>query len=392
MSETLTIALLSDIHAHSAEKVRTPSFFDCSIPERDHLRHPGTALKKLINDECLKADLLICGGDLADCANPTALTAVWRCLGEIKTELKASHLYATAGNHDLDSRHKHNSFDARGHLLGLDPLFPCEDFFLSNEYWARNVAVVEETNYRLVLLNSAAYHGYKDEYIHGRVSEQTRCYLKSKLGEKGVKTINLLLCHHPPGLHSEYGLGEADRMKDGELLLKDLKDANVGPWLVLHGHKHHPKIFRSEWGGGGPMVFSMGSLTATLYAEILPYSANQFYIIEIDLKDIQRYGLVGTFRAWNWNLGSGFLPGHPPGLPKCGGFGYTTTPELLSDLVMPHVTTLAMPFADIVGKVPQLKYVSPSDLTDLGKHLERHRNATITFDSYGQPHEIGRIP
>lgn len=388
----MRLAVLSDLHAFTGTPRDVPSFLDCGAAASNELTHPIGALKALIKREAISADMLICGGDLADKADPVALNYVWTALNEIKHGLGASELLATAGNHDLDSRHLHNAYDARGHLLGLNPLFPLNDYALANEFWARNFVILNYGEIRLVLLNSAAYHGYQEEHEHGRVSQQTLGELAKRLGEEGRKTMNVLVCHHSPCIHSEHDLGSDDRMEDGESLVSTLGSGHSGPWLILHGHKHHPRIVRAEGGSSAPIVFSLGSLCASMYAKLAANSANQFYEVTLEPSNVSKYGFVGRFRSWNWNYGSGFIKGRPPGLPYEGGFGYSQAPEVLASEIGSKLKKSTMKFLDLAEELPQLNFVSPVDLKSLNAHLQGDPKIRVTFNEFGQPDEIGRIP
>ena len=124
----------------------------------------------------------------------------------------------------------------------LAPPFPLPGD-LWDRYWARHYAIVDDPNCRLVILNSSAYHGQTDEeQNHGRVDTFTLEQMKAELLGVSSPKLNILLCHHHPQQHSEYNLGEDDLMKHGQLLLDTLGSGDIGQWLVIHGHKHHPKI------------------------------------------------------------------------------------------------------------------------------------------------------
>jgi hypothetical protein len=73
---TLTVAVLSDLHAYSKcdDKDKKPSFYCISDPIHET---PIGDLFKLIIDNRLTADLLLCGGDLAHAAEPAAIREAW---------------------------------------------------------------------------------------------------------------------------------------------------------------------------------------------------------------------------------------------------------------------------------------------------------------------------
>jgi metallophosphoesterase superfamily enzyme len=110
MSNDLKIAVVSDLHTHdgSSAELGAPSMLGTSDPEDQPKRHPISGLKKLISDNKLRADILLCSGDLANKATPSGLNYAWRQLEILKNALGARKLIATAGNHDMDSRYQDN--------------------------------------------------------------------------------------------------------------------------------------------------------------------------------------------------------------------------------------------------------------------------------------------
>ena len=183
-SDVLTVAVVSDLHAYDRldDDGDAPSFLCSTVPESEVLHHPVGALLNLIEIKTLTADLFLCCGDLGDKARPGGIIYAWERLQKIKKALKANLLAVTAGNHDVDSRHKHNDYDAKGLLQSLVPPFPLQDEALNNKFWARNYVVLTEPQYRLVILNTSAYHGAADgEFEHGRVAARTIQSLRTEL-------------------------------------------------------------------------------------------------------------------------------------------------------------------------------------------------------------------
>src|SRR5688572_25117411 len=127
--KTLRVAVVSDLHAYdSLSDGETPPSHLCTLdPEDQATQHPITGLLELISKQSLSADALICCGDMGDKARPAGVRYVWERLQKIQTALQAEGLYVTAGNHDVDSRHKYNDYDAKGVLQSLVPQYPLAD-------------------------------------------------------------------------------------------------------------------------------------------------------------------------------------------------------------------------------------------------------------------------
>src|SRR5947199_10874603 len=78
-SRALAVAVLSDLHAYvDAEADRAPSHFRVTESPQDIGKNPISALKHLISERGLSAELLLCPGDIGDRANPVAIQYAWR--------------------------------------------------------------------------------------------------------------------------------------------------------------------------------------------------------------------------------------------------------------------------------------------------------------------------
>jgi hypothetical protein len=164
-----------------------------------------------------------------------------------------------------------------------------------------------------------------------------------------------------------------------------------GEWLIIHGHKHHPKLSYAAGGQSAPIVFSAGSLCAQLYAELGTLARNQFYLIDLPHALYGRYGFVGTFQAWDWNTGLGWRRANPSGsgLPGYGGFGFRGNLQLIAAQTATEVSTGAVDWNALRQKIPQLDFLLPSDLGTLLQILERQHNIKAMSDTEGRLRQIG---
>lgn len=370
----VTIAVVSDLHASCARDDTPRSHLRLAGAEELETTNPVLGLKALIDKASLTADIVLCPGDLADKAEPIAIRYAWCCVHEIAEKLRATHTIATAGNHDVDSRHQHNSFDAKGILQTLCPPFPIPDEAAFDKYWSRHFAVIEGEIWRIVSLNSSAFHGGSpDECQHGRISSWTLDALKRVLDAGSSRPLNILLCHHHPHQHAEIGLGEKDLMRGGHELLALLGSGRYGEWIVIHGHKHHPKIsYASGTTACSPVVFAAGSLSAVLYPELQTRARNQFYLLEFCADEITRHGLVGRFRAWDWAIGDGWVPaGKRSGLPAFGGFGNRTLHRVLAERINDVISDPSTLWSTVCDSIPEARYLLPTDEDLLEEVLQR---------------------
>jgi len=393
-SKPIRVAIASDLHAHS-NSAPSPSHLNISMPESLTFQHPISALLDLINTEQLIANVLLSPGDLGDKADAEGIAYSWGALGKLSSALGCEIFTATAGNHDLDSRLRENDHNPLHILKGLVPSFPLQDEDLDDKYWSRAYVIKDMSPLRIVLLNSSSFHGYGEiEKNHGRVDELTLKGLGKDLRKLAPMPINILLCHHHPHHHSELSLGEGDVMRQGQQLLDMLGSGEYGRWLVIHGHKHHPKIAYAAGGSASPVVFAAGSLCAILSGLLQTAARNQFYLVEIDPTECEKYGLVGTIRAWDWSPGNGWIKASTfsSGLPASSGFGYRQDPLLLGVKIADIVGTSAdtVLWEDISAKVPEVNFLLPQDLSALVRVLEQNYRFEVSRDGT-EIVEVGRL-
>lgn len=351
------------------------SFLSTDTPESAQNQHPLMDLERICGeDPSVRADVLLCPGDLTNNALPAPLKYSWDKLQQVAGWFEAPSVIATVGNHDVVSRGY--VLDKSGTLKGLVPAFPGSNAD-PDKFWAQHFCVINDPAWRIVLLNSCAYHGVetekdgirKQEYESGRIEQPTLDALIAEI-KQDSKAINVLVCHHHPLKQAEHDLGEHDQIVGGQLLLDSLASGLYGRWLVIHGHKHHPKLQYGPGGAAAPIVFSAGSFSKKLYPELNTYCRNQFYLLELHENLDSSPTMMGTFRSWTWRHGSGWFESvDREGLPPKGGFGYDCyLPDLVQELDTWMATNTAE-WRDVLQHKPSLQYMIPSDLQLLRQGL-----------------------
>jgi predicted phosphodiesterase len=377
-----------------------PSHLCTTLPEDQPNQHPISGLIYRIEKLPLRADVLICCGDLGDKSRPAGIQYVWDRLHKIKHALGASELFITSGNHDVDSRYLYNDHDAKGVLQSLLPRYPLPDENLTNKYWSRNYAIVTRDDFRIAILNSSAYHGNKDaEMLHGRVSARTVEAMRVELEQLEAtdkRNVNILLCHHHPIKYSDVGDLDYSEMDGAPKLIEVLGSGDYGNWMVIHGHRHQPRITYATGPSTAPVIFSAGSLSAVLYPELQLIARNQFYVIEfpVDEMGLHNLGLVGTFESWDWAAGLGWhRAGQQSGLPAFGGFGNKNTGAIIDaidSLVHKRGEPWVIDWSDVKTEVPGVRHLLPADLETTIKKLSSDRGLNVVRDESGQPLQVGR--
>jgi predicted phosphodiesterase len=344
-------------------------------------------LEAYLDEAAVRPDLLLCAGDICDKADEVALTMTWSDLAGMAERLGA-RLIATAGNHDLDSRHK-SDLDPRGVLYDLEPPFPALNTVARDEYWAKNFSIIDgpadDTSgslaWRVVTMNSSAFHGYigveGPELDHGRVSPRTSRRLRAELAARPNAQLSILLIHHHLVQLPNVDLKEHSRIRDGEELAQLLE--SEGPWLVVHGHKHRARILFAHGEGSSATIFAAGSMSAYPYGQVAAAGVtNQAYVLRFASEDTLeqlQLGVAAQFETLSWGPGRGWrLANQDLGLPGRGGFGWRTDTRRLANKIakkMKDEAATQLKLDELLDLEPRIAFLSPAGVDGLWDSLAR---------------------
>ena len=356
-------------------------------------RNPWLSLQKLVNEQALKADLLICVGDLTTNNDQLPLVTGWRLLNELADSLDSKMTICATGNHDVSSRLSPQTQPALNeYLKQLTPFFPIiiksqgneESRTRKNSYFSEEFLKYEDDVFRLIVINTCANHNSSNT-VHeiGYISSNTLDQIEDELKTSDPNKINILVCHHPPIKHGYFGDELNDFIQNcGPRLLRVLDDH--GNWLVIHGHKHHGYIYRGPGGTSAPIIFSAASLSAAGLENENGYE-NQFYIIEIDNE--QTDSLRGVIKTWNWYSGRGHTLAEPKenSIYNQCGFGCVDLLTGLAKCISEHfdsASTNEYGWDEMKAQYPSLAYLLPRDYYKVKRSLERTYKLTIEIDSH----------
>ncbi len=395
-SNLLTIAIMSDLHPSEGSPGSVDSFLDMNMGW-DPLVHPVAGFIELIRRDKLTADLLFCPGDIGNKAVPSSINYGWAQLQKVKAELGAVAVYAVPGNHDHDSRSSFNIFDPKYNLQQLDPAFPFQDHSRNARFWAWHWEGMELDRCRLILLNTSAFHGMNNEYQHGRISPLTLNLLAAYLDRAADQSLNILLCHHHPQRLDEMGMADYQAMEGGTDLLALLNDGLRGSWLLIHGHKHSPRIMYAQSATSqSPVIISAASFSGPIYKELASRVTNQVHIVRVDLDRVEDWGCVaGIVYSWEWAYGIGWQKSESTrGLPHRCGFGYRENSVALARRITEAFHD--QPFysgRELYEKMPELSYLTPEDVRALAltlekKHRKRLEHIAGTIRQFGDLEDV----
>lgn len=372
----IRLLVVSDVHFHSPYYYQhvvnggklgdPPSRLSTDTALGDRKQNPFQALLQLARTGSVKADALVCCGDLTTCADPTAMNLGWLQLHRLAGALDVGEPVITAGNHDIDSRFKVSETTPLRMLRYLDPPFPTADKQAWTSYWSNGYCLLERPpTLRVVLVNTCSLHGYqteRDRHLdHGLFPEQLFDDLPKVL-TRWTAPINVLVCHHHP---RDIDLPAEDRsvISNGEQLLRLLQDLGQPNWLVLHGHRHMPCVQYGSSAPTAPLIFSAGSFSANLHLRLQGRTANQFYVLHLENADNV---LRGRYEAWTWDQHEGeWRKGEgTQALPATGGFGFRPVPADAARTVarlVPARSEGSITWQTVESQLPAFRFLLPDE-------------------------------
>lgn len=345
-------------------------------------RSPLKALKSLFSPSD-EIDWLLCPGDLADRHNEVCQGVAWTALVDLKQSLHIRHLFATVGNHDVDSRHvdERQSLPTTA-IRSLEPSFPHanatnENF--ANEFWANGFASHTEQNrdISLVVLNSSQFHGIDSGHIvdgqlvdqewnRGRVSQEALARLR-RFAIHTTTSRNILMLHHHVQPTDALGQDLSVLLESNEML--DYLANSQQDWVVLHGHLHIPMLYPSARGGEVTILSSGSAGGKTWTGNTGSTPNNQVHLLEFT----DQPGIKASVLSWNWVNNVGWQPASSSehGLPKITGFGASiSTVQAVQEVGRLLEAEDEVEWTTVVERVPDLQFLKPSEFARLLDELE----------------------
>jgi hypothetical protein len=383
------MAVLSDLHASERVDPRR----SWAIESGDPAFNPLGGLEKLVQDSPeLRADVLLCPGDLCDQADWDALPYAWGQVHAFADLIGASHVVATVGNHDIDSHNRHEGEAIDAGLRRLAPPFPCDPG--ADGYWGDRVTHMRGEDWQVISLNSSLMRELAEgEVDRGEVHDAT-LQLIATITQGEELPVNVLLCHHHPQPFTRAAPGDASHMDAGDRLVHLLNELPE-TWMIIHGHKHYPHLDYMEGTGASPARLVAGSTGAILWPMLSSYVRNQLHLVEFPVGlccDLDM-SLAGQVRSWSWQAGGKWIPARAEGdgLPGIAGFGYRSDgPGLARSLVrMAGEAEITVVDQEKLREwQPRLRFLLPKDLAAFRGHLEESLGCHLMLDTLGNVEQV----
>lgn len=154
-----------------------------------------------------------------------------------------------------------------------------------------------------------------------------------------------------------------------------------GSWIVIHGHKHHPKITYAAGGNHSPVVFSAGSFSVLLDPQH-GTQQNTFHLLEIEAEDL-RSTLRGQAHTFEFDFGKGWRPAtDSSAIPYEAGFGFRGDLHELAIRIAAAVPDDNKLFSELAGQITDMRYLLPGDRVYLFAILRKRHGIDNAFDPH----------
>lgn len=384
MATEFRIAVMSDLHCHPKDDIPRESFLHSNALTKPPSHHPIASLHDLIERENISADLLLAPGDLTNKSSQEGITAAWQFIQNISHSIGSRNLIATVGNHDVDSHHIHGT-DPFLLVKGLEK-FPSKSYPHCSDFWGKRYFIFEDGDLRVIVLNSIAQHTNAEDAKRGKIDKIDLDTLEAELKELGPFRFQIACVHHHPIQHEDLDLGSSDLMENGDNLIQILN--NYGYKLVIHGHKHHPRLTYAQGGSNSPTVFAAGSLSAFNDWGITTHTRNLFHLVHLNPDSHLGCTLCGQIQSWEFNYGIGWqqTTEQSTGFPSLAGFGCRVPLEQLVDRTHAWYMTQVGPYTqwdDALKVIPELQFLIPIDRRNYESMLAMKYDIQILHSNSG---------
>lgn len=381
----MKILLLSDLHAVPSDNLNEHSSSRL-ILDPQGTGEFGDSLITYLQNLNEDIDYIVCCGDIANKGCGKSFQIGWKFLQNLKTALNDAALISVPGNHDHQSRPPTSSnsdgFSPKHQLQFCSPKFPFDCHNQNTHFWAWNWVIDDSSKEcNFLCLNTSAYHGYADEYKHGRIATETVKQIKNHLESTDYesKPLNILICHHhPQTMEHAYEDYDGEQMNGGQSLINTLQEVDVGPWLILHGHKHFACISSASTQSQTPsIVFSAGSISAKLQAPIKTITSNQIYLIDIEIdKTASSEKIVGKFSTHEYTVADGWRLSRSENLPAKSGLGSKKDAiDVINQIKEMLKSTPFLQQNELLSVNAELSYFTPREFKKFKSRLDTHRLA-----------------
>lgn len=260
----------------------------------------------------ITADYLLVCGDISCEATVDEIRLSAEIIKQITEKLKAKEVFFVPGNHDKDWTLAEKNGDSGKFWMrySYEPLRTIGGILASSIRNAKGntlehpfYSVWERDNIIVAGINSA-FHDQKNEKVHyGFYSQDILDKLDKELSLTNLEgKIKIFMLHHHPSNFNEPIPDDVDHsvMQNAENIKAVIEKHKFD--MVVHGHKHLPKVEIMTRSSGVPLVYlCSGSFSAKIDTRYSGKVKNTFHIIEIDGRCSSSGLLRGRVRSWSYS-------------------------------------------------------------------------------------------
>ncbi len=359
----MRVCVVSDLHCRKEldTSEASTSILFANSPRKPIVQNPLASMIKVIEDQKISCDIVVCLGDLGDRADEQGIMYSWNAIEEIRIKLNADVRIGIPGNHDINSRNQDGK-DPFEYVRNFHEGFPTNNEQINTNFWGNGYGIFEGKNYVVLLINTVHDHNCSVSAAQSNISidtiEQIRAQLSEGLYED--KSHKICLMHHHPIKHSDItNWRDSDSVDKGDELLRVLTENDFS--IVLHGHKHQPRIKEDN----GLPIFAAGSFSSI--ANLKTTGLNTMFHI-VELEPNKKKGLI---RSWEYNIRFGWEKSNNKQFPEVVGFGATNNIKDVGDEIFSILKDGDYPclYSTILEKIPCLDYLTPIKLQQLSKYM-----------------------
>lgn len=329
-------------------------------------------------------DILCVTGDISNRAHADEFVFADRAIRRIAAVLSVSDdaIYFVPGNHDIHWPVMGLQPTSFWSTYRYAPLFQ-EGLTFQRRVLAGSTGAMDKAPYfvawhdRKVIvigINSAAFDGPESQLHGGLIRQETVDAIDLYLATLPRDPLQVRMCllHHHPIQYSERVPDSVDPSiaVNSENLLRVLTNHSFD--LVLHGHKHQPRLKTHLISNGHPYVsLCAGSFSAVLHPLYFDGCSNLFHVVNIRGRDNSSQGIKGTVQSWT-HVASGKweASNQHRGIPAIEAFGSMATPaqikvDLMSAVSARMSISQICRWQDLLQFHPHLEYVRAEVVYDL---------------------------
>jgi len=394
VTELLSMFVVSDLHCIGPSEVDNRSDSLLHLPaSAGLLRTPFNALLRLVEDQAISADVLLCCGDLTNRSAAEGFELGWAELEALASALDATSILFTPGNHDVDV------YDLNG---VADPYSTIAAAKRSPDRIAKpstshcllvdGFEIYGADQYRIVNVDTNGRDPVARRGKTGHLDLETIDALEAQLGRMSSVDCYLLICHHHPHRHGDIDADDYSEFANAPELFAMIDRLPDAAWYMVHGHKHYPRIGVVN---STTTVFSAGSFSGSFYGPQQGVARNQCYSLRLvrDASLGTAHPPVIEFRAWDWAAVRWIPALDGFNIPRFGGFGARVVTNQYAGRIASHVKASSgqrCSGSELARKFPELRYLPPQDILRCVNTLESTHDIEVLISKQtGEWRELG---